>query len=211
MGEHIFKQEGAFAMMLEDLALVPLDEILEQNLLVGGWQNSQFSLQLSQTLPSTETSQHPSKRPLSISIAHSSDDAKLLPKIVQLLVTLQEQGNEIGWQPNEIHFNRQWENKKEDYLGEVDLLLLLVTPSFISCKYCYCEHLKWAINQHDKKAYIVPILLRDCLWDETPFATLPTITPSSRKAVDEWSKPNQAFKQIGLDIRAAIKHLQARR
>jgi hypothetical protein len=211
MSEHIFKQGNCFTIMLKDLALVPLHEVLEQELPIGGWQYSQFSLQLSQTLPSTETFHNFSKSPLSILIAYSSDDAKLLPKISQLLVTLQEQGNDIGWQPNEIHFSRKWENMREDYLSHVDLLLLLVTPSFIASKYCYCRHLRWAINQHDKKTYVMPILLRDCIWDETPFAPLPTITPKNRKAVDEWSKSTHAFKQIGLDIRVAIKYLQARR
>ena len=210
MSERIFKQEGSFTMLLEGLALVPLDETLEQELAVSDWQNPQFLLQLSQTAPSTETSPYAPKSPLSIHIAYSNDDARLLPKIEQLLVTLQAQGHNIGWQADEIHFGRQWENMREDYLRHVDLLLLLITPSFIATRYCYCNHLKWAIDQHDQKTYTVPILLRSCMWEGTPFATLPTITPD-RKAVDEWSRPTHAFKRIGLDIQRAIVHLQARR
>jgi TIR domain len=215
MSEHTFKQTGinlSFPKMLEALTLVPYNETLEPELLVSNdWHNTQFLSQLSQTLPSSQNSRYESKSPLSILIAYSSEDIKLLPRVIQLLVTLQEQGNDIGWQSNEIHFNRQWENMREDYLSHVDLILLLITPAFIASKYCYCKHLAWAISQHNKRAYIMPILLRACIWEGTPFAQLSTITPNNRRAVDEWTKSTRAFKQIGIDIRDTIEYLQARR
>ncbi len=213
MNDDIFDEKSelhVYTALLEPFTLVPLDISLEQEQLIRGWQNEIFSAHLSQTLPTPVLPSSSLKPPISILLAYANEDARLLPKVEQLLTTFLQQGYNIGWQSEEIHLSNHWENRRENYLSSTDLLLLFITPAFISSKYCYCKPLSWAIDQHCKKTYVLPILLKACIWDETPFAVLPTITPN-RKAVDEWPKSSRAFVQIGLDIREAIKYLQARR
>jgi len=147
--------------------------------------------------------------PLSIFIAHTYNDGRILLKIEQILRTIDFQEGGINYQPGEIALDTRWKESRYNHLASVDLILLLVTQSFVATEYCYSEQLKWAILRHNQEqAYIIPVLLQACLWDGTPFAGLHTITPANRKAVDEWSRPAQALHEIARDIRNAVRYIR---
>lgn len=156
--------------------------------------------------PQTNSASQSSNTPLSIYIAHTQNDFRFIQKVEEILRTIAYQERNINYQFGEIDPDVRWKTIRHNYLASVDLILLLVTSSFVSTDYCYSEQLKLAILRHnEERSYIIPILLQACLWDGTPFANLHTITPHNRKAVDEWTKSGRAFKEIGNDIRNAVR------
>src|SRR5205823_515640 len=125
----------------------------------------QQTLYFQAQFPQTNSSTSSSKNPLSIFVAHTYNDGRLLQKIDEILRTIAYQEQNINFQPGEIALDTRWKMSRYDYLASVDLILLLVTQSFIATEYCYSEQLKWAILRHnEERSYVIPILLQPCLW-----------------------------------------------
>lgn len=184
----------------------PLDEsIFYDSLFQRGQQTLYFQAEYPQTSSVTSSCNNP----LSIFVAHTYDDGRMVQRMDQILRTIAYQEENIHYQFGEIALDTRWKESRYDYLASVDLILLLVTQAFIATEYCYSQQLKWAILRHkEEKAYIVPVLLQACLWDGTPFARLHTITPANRKAVDQWPKPGLALNAIATDIRNAVRYIR---
>lgn len=174
--------------------------------------DQQHALYFQAQFPQTNSIASESSIPLSIFIAHTHYDCRLLQYIEQILLTIKYQGNNIGWHPGEIALDTSWKMNRHNYLESVDLILLLVTRAFLATEYCYSDQLKLAIWRHtEEKAYIIPILMEACSWDRTPLVGLYTITPKDKKgikAVNEWPKSKLALNIIENDIRKAVWELR---
>lgn len=149
------------------------------------------------------------RRPITIFIAYAYKDRRFLDKIEQILKTLMMQNWNIAWITGEVAINMEWENRSEDYLNRVDLILLLVSPDFIATKFCYSDKLKRAIKRHKRDAYFAPIILRTCAWDGTPFAKL-TPLPLDGQPVYKWPHQDEAMHNIAEGIRYALQYLHNR-
>ncbi len=172
-------------------------------------QGGQQALYFQAEYPQTSTAVSSYNDPISIFIAHTYDDGRVLQKIDQILRTIAYQEGEINYQFGEIALDTRWKESRYNRLASVDLILLLVTQSFVATEYCYSEQLRLAIFRHqEEKAYVIPVLLQACLWDGTPFAGLHTITPANRRPVDQWTKPAQALNEIAKDIRNAVRYIR---
>lgn len=201
------KIRGTLATFLE--TLVPLRVAVEEGLY---YVQQQQTTSLFQQLPQTQTQVVPGNSNwLSIFITYTDTDQRFLPKINEILQTIQFQVPGIGWKFGEIARDTRWKMARQDYLKSADLILLLVTPAFVATDFCYCEQLRWAIIKHEQElSYVIPVLLQACLWDQTPFAGLSSITPCNGKAVDQWRTPNLAYQQIAIEIRNTVVYLKQR-
>lgn len=199
---------SAFATFLE--TLVPLRVSVEEGLYYA--QQQQQSTSFLKQSPQSQSLGMPGYRNwLSIFIAYAGTDQRFLPKITEILQAIQYQVQNVGWQFGEIAQDTRWKMPRHDYLKTANLILLLVTPAFVATEYCYCEQLRWAIIRHKQElSYVIPVLMKKCLWDRAPFAMLESITPSNHKAVDEWRKPNLAYTEIATDMRSALEYLRMR-
>src|SRR5579864_6218571 len=55
----------------------------------------------------------------------------------------------------------EWREKAKEYLHAADLILLLVSPSFVESDYCYGEEAISAMALHNSgKAHVIPIFVR---------------------------------------------------
>ncbi|MGB8347638.1 MAG: hypothetical protein WCD86_22335 [Ktedonobacteraceae bacterium] len=187
------RSASASALLLE--SLLPVSALVEGRFYsaLEQQQNASLLQQFPQMQPSLEYGNG-----LSIYIPYAYGDEKYIGIIEEKLQAIKYQMRNanlnLGWQFGEIAQDTRWQKPRYDFLQSVDLILLLVTSTFVATEYCYSEELKLAILKHkEESSYVIPILLRACLWDGTFFAGLETITPKNRKAVDEWQKPNLAY------------------
>lgn len=53
---------------------------------------------------------------------------------------------------------------------------ILVSHDFIGSRYCYNLVMKEAIARHERdEALVIPVILRPCLWQQTPIGKLQTL------------------------------------
>lgn len=61
-----------------------------------------------------------------------------------------------------------------------------------------------ALDRHKAgTAYVIPILLRPCLWDFDDLAVL----PANKEAIASWNNQDKAFAEVALGIHNVVKEL----
>ena len=78
---------------------------------------------------------------------------------------------------------------------------------FINSEYCYDRELDRALERHDaEEAEVIPIILRPCMWQQTPFARIQSL-PKDGQAVSLWPDRDAAFVNVAEGIRQVAKDL----
>ncbi len=124
--------------------------------------------------------------------SYSHKDETLRNELETHLKLLQRQGLIDTWHDRKIEAGEEWKRKIDENLERADIILLLVSADFIASDYCYEIEMKRALERHEKgEARVIPVILRDCKWNSTPFAKLQAL-PKDGKAVKKWPDKDTA-------------------
>jgi anti-anti-sigma factor len=144
-------------------------------------------------------------RPLNVFYSYSHHDEKLRDELEIHLTLLRRQGLITNWHDRMIDPGQDWKNVSDDALESADLVLLLVSPSFIASDYCYDVEVQRAIERHDAgQARVIPIIARPVDWIDAPFGKLQAL-PTNGKPITTWRNRDAAFKDIVDGIRMIVK------
>jgi hypothetical protein len=84
----------------------------------------------------------------------------------------------------------------ETAIESADVILLLVSHNFLASDYCYEFQARRALEQHrQKRASVIPVILRPCDWEVTSFAELPA-APADARPVTTWRNRDEAFMSV---------------
>jgi uncharacterized caspase-like protein len=149
--------------------------------------------------------------PLKVFISYSHQDEKKLERLGEHLQPLVINGLMGIWKDREIEAGADWEGEINKEIEEADIILLLVSPSFIASPYCRKELLR-AIEQRDaRKAVPVPIILESCDWisvfNRPEYK--PQALPRDNKPVagGGWRNQNVAYTTIAKELRTMIQRM----
>jgi len=125
---------------------------------------------------------------IKICCCYSRADEKDLRELKDHLRPLESQGLITVWSDENIKVGEDWEKAIEEHLKTAHIILLLISPKFISSDYCSHKEMIRAMERYEKKqAYIIPINLRKIsrpILETLPFGKLQAITakviPSTR-------------------------------
>jgi hypothetical protein len=117
------------------------------------------------------------------SCSDSPTDAPLLEQLESHLSVLQREGLIATWHKRQIVAGSVRQAELDRHLNTASLILLLVSSDFLSSDYCYGTEMQRALQRHAaKEAQVIPILLRSCVWQNAPFATL-EMSPAGAKPI----------------------------
>jgi len=69
-----------------------------------------------------------------------------------------------------------------------------VTPNFFSSDDIYEKYLRAALQRHEaKQSVVIPLLIKSCVWEDTPIGKLTTILPRKKTALDRQGDPETAL------------------
>jgi hypothetical protein len=141
---------------------------------------------------------------------YAHEDEGLLKKLKVHLRPLQQQHLIEMWCDQDISAGTDWEQEAKNHVYAAHMILLLISPHFIGSNYCYENEMKWVIQRHkQEQAYVIPIILRPCLWQATPFGGLKAL-PRDGKAITLWANRDYAFATIVEEIQKTVNELLAR-
>ena len=144
--------------------------------------------------------QYPDTSGLSVFISYCHEDADLKEQLVQHLKPLERLKLIETWHDGLIIAGEEWEPSIKEALETADIILLMVSVSFINSSYCFELELERALERHDdNEAKVVPIILRNCLWQRMPFGKLIAL-PTDGKAVVTWSNLDEALTIVAKGI-----------
>lgn len=142
------------------------------------------------------------KKSLKVFISYSHADERLKNALMAHLKPLEQKGLVESWSDRSIRPGDSIDEEIKQQLEAADIVLLLVSVDFINSKYCYDIELEHALERHRNDAVrIVPIILRDCLWNHSPFGGLSLLAlPKDAKAVTNWSTEDAALKNVAEEL-----------
>jgi transcription initiation factor IIE alpha subunit len=146
--------------------------------------------------------------PIRLFYSYSHKDKSLRDELEEVLALLKRQGHISGWHDRMIGAGEEWKGQIDKNLEESQIILLLISPSFLASDYCYDIETKRALDRHDKgEATVIPVLLRPVDWEGAPFARLQGL-PIDLRPVTTWTNKDEAFKNIAQGIRRAIEGMR---
>jgi len=111
-----------------------------------------------------------SSRALKLFYCYARKDHTLREELDTHLAGLRHSGHILTWYDGEISPGTNWEQEIQDHLNTAHIILLLISPSFLTSEYCYSKEMSYAIERHRRdEARVIPILLRSVDWTHTPF------------------------------------------
>ena len=151
-----------------------------------------------------------SARGVLIFFSYAQQDRILRDRLEAHLSDLKYRGLISSWHDQQIQAGEQRAKQIAINLYKANIILLLISPSFMASDYCYSTEMQRAIERHTlQDADVIPILLRPVLFTGAPFAKL-TALPSNGKPVASWRDRDSAFVNIAYGIeRVALKYVQS--
>src|SRR5688572_1026460 len=116
--------------------------------------------------------------------SYSHKDHRLRDKLVSHLSMLRRSKIITEWHDRKITAGTEWKGQIDRHLETADIILLLVTASFLESYYCYDVEMTRALERHDLgQARVIPIILRPVDWKGAPFAKLQALPTDAKPAM----------------------------
>ena len=145
---------------------------------------------------------------LKVFYSYSHKDKEYLQSLQAQLKILERLGKIEVWSDDKILPGERWDDHITHKLQSADIILLLISADFLNSDYIWNTEFKIALERESRKeASIVPIILKKCLWRETPLKALQAIPHDDNgrlKPVDEWGDRDKAFANIAEDLAKLI-------
>lgn len=145
--------------------------------------------------------------PARVFFSYSHHDEALRNQLEVHLAALKRQGIIEPWHDRRIDAGEEFADVIDRHVESDDIILLLVSPDFIASDYCYEREMKRAMERHERgEAIVIPVILRPCDWQRTPFGKL-NATPPDGKPVTLFANTDQAFLEVTTAIRRAADRM----
>ena len=150
----------------------------------------------------TEFVINPTKKPL-LFISYASSDISYKNELEMFLKPLSRQGLFDIWSDTAILPGEDWDTSIKKHLQEADIILLLVSASYLATDYTWEVQMKIALERHAQEGLIViPIILRPCNF-LPPLANLLPL-PTGGKPISQWIDRDLAYFNIVESLKKAI-------
>jgi hypothetical protein len=150
-----------------------------------------------------------STRTISLFYSYSHIDEDLRRRLEVYLRQLKYEGMIDHWHDRRILPGTNWSQAIDEAIWTADVILLLITPNFLASSYCNDIELQTALERQKRgEAYVIPIILSPCDWQNAPFAHLQFL-PKDGKAVTTWKTEEEGFQNVVQGLRRTIKHIKA--
>ena len=147
-------------------------------------------------------------RPIEVFYSYSHEDEDYRKKLGKHLSVLRRAGLIADWHDRDINAGIAWQEEIDRHLLSADIVLLLVSASFIASDYCWGDEMSNALARHkEKKARVVPIILHPCGWLMTPLNELQCV-PRDNKAISLWPNEHAAFDDVLTEIAKVVDDLR---
>jgi hypothetical protein len=134
-----------------------------------------------------------------ISYAHKDEMHK--DALVEHLATLRRSGTITEWHDRKIVPGEDWKAQISDNLEQAELILFLVSSTFLASEYCFDVEFARALEKHrEGSAQLIPIVIRPCDWKTSSLGAFQGL-PKDADPVTKWPDHDEAW----LNIVAGIK------
>ena len=129
-----------------------------------------------------------------VSYAHADQD--WLERFRLALSKTRENAEFRIWTDHAIEPGNNWHPKILNKLDKADIILFLITPALLVSEFISRQEIRRAIARHNQNlARVIPILIEDCNWKETPFANIQGL-PKGMIPIASMADPDYSLQKI---------------
>jgi hypothetical protein len=144
---------------------------------------------------------------IEVFFSYAHEDEQLAQELIRQLGILRLQGLITIWHRQKIAPGQEWTQEINERLDTAQIILLLISPYFLTSNYCYRVEMKRALERHKAgSARVIPIILRPTDWRGEPFGKL-QVLPRNGKPLTKWPNRDLAFFDIVTGIQQAVEEL----
>lgn len=137
--------------------------------------------------------------------SYSHDDEQYRDQLEKHLAALKHQGLLESWHDRRILAGSMFDKEIDDQIERADVVLLLVSASFLDSRYCYGIEMRRALERHSQGlAQVIPVIVRPCDWQSTPLGGLLAV-PRDGKAITTWANFDEAYADVARQVRAVVE------
>ena len=151
--------------------------------------------------------------PIKIFISYSHNDLPFLRALKSQLRILERNKLIETWDDAQIEVGTDWDKAIKDALKEADIVLLLISASFLASDYCYEDEMLDTVERGENgEIKVIPIILSACLWEDTPFAKLQVLPDKGIPIEKEFDRiKNEVYLHIVTEIKEIAIKIQNER
>lgn len=165
--------------------------------LLNGSREAQNSSNMRQEYPITRPIED---RPIQIFFSYAHEDEALMDEVRIQLIAHERIGDIIKWHDRMIPPGEDWQHEIDHRIEQAHVILLFMSPAFIASRYCFEIEGEVALRRHqERSARVIPVVLRACNWNVTPFGDLQAL-PTDGIPFTQWPDRDQASLDIAQGI-----------
>ncbi len=147
----------------------------------------------------------PNKVVVEIFCSYAHEDETLRQAFDELLKPLKRRNLIELWHDRRIEAGERYAGVIDEHLNSADLIVLLVSRYFLASDYSCNKEVPRAMEREAQgEARVVPLIVRACDWTDEPYGGLNAI-PTDGKAVESWPKIDEAWLDVSVHIKTAVK------
>ncbi|HEU5373869.1 MAG TPA: caspase family protein, partial [Ktedonobacteraceae bacterium] len=148
---------------------------------------------------------------IEIVVSYARKDAKLLALVLTALEgslkPLKDKGLVSLWHDRDLIPGTVAAHEIQRRLHAANIHLLLVSADFLTSSFCYSDEMEHLMERHRAgEVQLIPILLRQCHWQEAPFGELSPL-PENGKPLNSWENKDEALFNITEGVRKVVNTL----
>lgn len=142
--------------------------------------------------------------PTKVFISYSHKDEEFKNSLTEHLSGLVRSGAIREWNDRKIVPGADWSHEINENLKNSDLILFLISSSFLSSDYCMNIEAETALSMHNSgEAQLIPIVIRAVEWSDSPLSRLQGL-PKDAQPIASWPDKDEAWVNV---IQGIKKHI----
>jgi len=134
--------------------------------------------------------------PVTILLCYAHEDESMVHQLKKHLSLLERNGLIELWGYGNISAGSEWKQEMYKHLDEAQIILLLISSSFLESDYCYNVQMQRAIERHERKeARVIPVILHPVYWNVPPIDKLQPL-PDHARAISTWRNRNEGYANV---------------
>lgn len=137
--------------------------------------------------------------------AYAPEDSAFLAAFQKQLHPLVRSGKIRLWDNNKIKAGDEKDATTQKSLQQAEIIFLLLSPDFLSAETIWELEMKTAIARHEAgKARVIPIKVRPCHWEDSPFNALQSL-PREENFISNSADQDGAWVEVVKEIKSIIE------
>lgn len=149
------------------------------------------------------------KVPIGIFLCYAHYDEIYLKAFMRHLAPLRLRGLADIWFDQRISPGQNPDQAIDKRIHKADIILLLLTSSFLDSDYCMNIETKIALERHrGGKSTVIPVIVKDCAWNKIPSLRSLQALPANANPVTSgrvWKTQNEAWLNVAEKIISMVE------